>query len=96
MVTAIIRHRVRNMNQWQKVFEENLDALWKSNCISAKVLRAADDPLDITVVCEWPKMEQLQAFVTSQMDSKNAERGGVIGLPEGRILKNYKTYEART
>ena len=93
MVTAVVRHKVKAMDQWQKVFEENLDALWKSGCTSAKVLRASDDPLDITVVCEWPEMKQLQAFVTSQMDSKNAERGGVIGMPEGRILENYKTYQ---
>ena len=96
MVTAVVRHKVKDMKVWQKVFEENLDALWKSGCTSAKVLRAADDPLNLTVVCEWPEMKQLQAFVTSQMDSKSAERGGVIGMPEGRILENYQVYEPRT
>jgi quinol monooxygenase YgiN len=92
MVTAAVRHKVKDMRVWQKVFEENLDALWKSGCTSAKVLRAIDDPNDVTVVCEWPEIKQLKAFVTSQMDSKNAERGGVIGIPEGRILENHKTY----
>lgn len=92
MVTSIVRHRVREMGQWQKVFEGNLAALWASGCTSAKVLRSVDDPLNITVIAEWPKLEQLQAFVTSQMDSKSAERGGVIGMPEGRILENYTEY----
>ena len=93
MVTANVRHKVKNVPQWQTVFEENLRALWASGCTSAKVLRAADDSRDLTVICEWPEMKQLQAFVTSQMDSKNAERGGVIGMPEGRILENYKAYQ---
>lgn len=92
MVTAIVRHKIMDQNQWQKVFEENLKALWASGCTSAKVLRAVDDPLDVSVICEWPEMTQLQAFVTSQMDSKSAERGGVIGMPEGRILTNYRVY----
>ena len=95
MVTAIVRHKIKEMPRWQKVFEENLEALWKSGCTSAKVLRAVDDPLDVTVICEWPEMKQLQAFVTSQMDSKSAERGGVIGVPEGRILENFRVYEPR-
>ena len=92
MVTAIVRHKVKNVAQWQSVFEENLAALLASGCTSAKVLKSVDDPHDITVICEWPELKMLQAFVTSQMDSKSAERGGVIGMPEGRILDNYKTY----
>jgi hypothetical protein len=92
MVTVIVRHRIKDMGQWQRVFEENLDALWKSGCTSAKVMRAVDDPLDVSVVCEWPDFKQMRTFVTSQMDTKNAERGGVIGVPEGRILENHKEY----
>ena len=92
MVTAIVRHKVKDMAKWQAVFEENLKALWDSGCTSAKVLQTVGDSLDVTVVCEWPKMEQMKAFVTSQMDSKSAERGGVVGMPEGRILENYKEY----
>ena len=92
MVTAIVRHKVKDVAQWQQVFEENLKALWDSGCTSAKVLKATDDPKDLTVICEWPEMKQLQAFVTSQMDSKSAERGGVIGMPEGRILENFGLY----
>ncbi len=68
MAMAVVRHKVMDLARWQKVFEENLDALWKSGCTSAKVMRSTDDQLDLTVVCEWPKMDQLQAFVTSQMD----------------------------
>ena len=93
MVTALVRHKIKDMAQWQRVFEENLPALWASGCTGAKVLRAIDDPNDVTVVCEWPTMSQLQAFVTSQMDSKNAERGSVIGVPEGRLSQNYKEYQ---
>jgi quinol monooxygenase YgiN len=92
LVTAIVRHKIKDMARWQNIFEENLTALLASGCTSAKVLRAIDDPLDVTVICEWPELQQLQAFVTSQMDSKSAERGGVIGMPEGRILDNYKEY----
>jgi hypothetical protein len=92
MVTTIVKHKIKDMAQWQKVFEENLPALWASRCTSAKVLQAVDDPLDVTVICEWPTLEMLQAFVASQMDSKNAERGGVIGMPEGRIGHNFKDY----
>ena len=93
MVTAVVRHRVKDIKVWQQVFEENLAALWKSGCTNAKVFRAVDDPNDVTVVCEWPTMAMLQAFVTSQMDSKSAERGGVIGMPEGRLLENYVEYQ---
>jgi hypothetical protein len=46
------------------------------------------------VIVEWPSLAQMQAFFKAQEGSTNAERGGVIGVPSGKILKNERTYRS--
>lgn len=96
MVTAIVRHKVKEMTKFQSVFEENLPRVWASDCASVKLLREANDPNDVTVICEWPTMEQMQNFFKTEEergDTGVLERAGVIGQPEGSLWNNYKTYQ---
>jgi len=95
MVTAIVRHKVKDISTFQSVFEENLPRLWASGCTSGKLPRNAEDANDVAVICEWPAMEQMQNFFKTEEergDTGVMERAGIIGQPEGSLWNNYKAY----
>lgn len=92
MVTAIVQHRVRDYATWRAVFEAGLPELRAAGCCGAQVLRAAEDPNDVTVIVEWPNRERMQAFFRAQEGSDAAERAGVVGLPTLKVLEQAQVY----
>jgi hypothetical protein len=86
MVTVIISHECKNYSDWRKVFDADEGNRSKAGFKSTALYHSADNSNKITIIGEAPSVEAIQAFMTNPALKEAMERGGVIGLPEVKIL----------
>lgn len=86
MVTVIISHECKNYSDWKKVFDE--DEVNRSNAgfKSTGLYRSFDNTNKITIIGEAPSVEAINGFMSNPLLKEAMEKGGVIGIPEVKIL----------
>jgi quinol monooxygenase YgiN len=88
MTTLSVHHKVADYSKWRKVYDETEVTRRKFGMTSAHVFRAASDPNEITVLTEWPSIDQAKAYATSP-DLKSAmQNAGVISPPDVAFLES--------
>ena len=86
MVTVIISHECKNYSDWRKVFDADEGNRSKAGFKSTALYHAADNANKITIMGEAPSVEALNSFFSNPELKAAMEKGGVIGMPEVRIL----------
>ncbi|NVO18331.1 MAG: DUF3764 family protein [Bacteroidetes bacterium] len=86
MVTAILSHEVRNYSDWKKVFDADEVNRTKAGFNIHSLYHSVDNPNKITLIGEVPSVEALHSFMTNPELKAAMEKGGVIGMPEVKIL----------
>jgi len=86
MVTVIISHECKNYSEWRKVFDADEVNRSKAGFKSTGVYHSVDNPNKITIIGEAPGVEEINRFMTNPELKATMEKGGVIGVPEVRIL----------
>jgi heme-degrading monooxygenase HmoA len=86
MVTVIISHECKDYSDWRKVFDADEGNRSKAGFKSTALYHAADNANKITIMGEAPSLEAITAFMTNPALKEAMEKGGVIGMPEVRIL----------
>jgi hypothetical protein len=86
MKTVILNHEVKNYSDWRKVFDEDEVNRTKAGFKISGVFQSADNPNKLTVMGEVPSVEALNSFMSNPALKAAMEKGGVIGMPEVRIL----------
>ena len=77
-----VRLEVVNYSEWRKVFDGFAAARKAAGVTSSTVWQSADDPNDVTILNDFPTIEQARAFAASG-DLKDAMRNaGVKGPPQ--------------
>jgi hypothetical protein len=86
MVTVIISHECKNYSEWRKVFDA--DELNRSTAgfRSTGVYHSVDNANKITIIGEAPSLVAINAFMSNPELKAAMERGGVIGMPDVKIL----------
>jgi heme-degrading monooxygenase HmoA len=81
MATLFLKHRVRDYDEWRKVYDK-YGAFQKENGItSAVVYRGEDDPDDVTVVHEFASLEAARAFAGNADLKAAMGAAGIVGEP---------------
>jgi len=87
-VTILVRHEVRDFDNWKAVFDSAVAMRQAGGEIAAQVFRDIDNPNIVTIINTWDSLENAQAFLGNP-DLRNAmEQGGVIGEPHMHFMNN--------
>lgn len=86
MVTVIITHECKNYSDWRKVFDADEGNRLKAGFKSKGVYQAVDNANMITIVGEAPSVEAINNFMADPELKATMEKGGVISMPEVKIL----------
>ncbi len=86
MVTVIISHECKNYSDWRKVFDADEGNRSKAGFKSTALYRSVDNPNKLTIIGEAPSAEAINGFMSNPELKVAMEKGGVIGMPEVKIL----------
>jgi hypothetical protein len=87
MVTVIITHECKNYSDWRKVFDADEVNRSKAGFKSTGVYHSVENANKITIIGEAPSVEVINSFMANPELQAAMERGGVISMPEVKILK---------
>ena len=86
MVTVIISHECKNYSDWRKVFDADEANRSKAGFKIMGVYHSVDNANKITIIGEAPSVEAINGFMANPELRLTMERGGVIGMPDVKIL----------
>jgi quinol monooxygenase YgiN len=86
MKTIVITHEVKNYSDWRKVYDADEANRSKAGFITSGEYQSEEDPNRITIIGEAPSVKAIQDFMTNPALKEAMEKGGVIGMPEVKIL----------
>lgn len=87
MITVILSHEVKNYSTWRKVYDEDEINRTRAGLIMTGVYQSIENPNMITLIGESPNVEAFQNFISNPDLKVAMEQGGVIGIPEVRIMR---------
>ncbi len=86
MKTVIITHEVKNYSEWRKVYDADEVNRTKAGFKTSGEYRAVDNPNMVTIIGEVPSVEAISKFMANPDLKVAMEKGGVLGMPDVRIL----------
>ena len=86
MISVILSHEVKNYSNWRKVYDEDEKNRSKAGLNLTGVYQSIDNPNMITLIGEAPSVEALKKFMANPDLKAAMEKGGVVGMPEVKIL----------
>jgi hypothetical protein len=86
MKTVIITHEVKNYSIWRKVYDADEENRTKAGIHLTGVFQSVNNPNQITLVGEAPSVETFTTFMSNPKLKEAMEKGGVIGMPDAKIL----------
>ena len=86
MITVIVTHEIKNYSDWRKVFDADEVNRLKAGFKSTGVYHSVDSVNNITIIGEVPSVEAIKDFMANPELKAAMEKGGVIGMPEVKIL----------
>ena len=78
---VMVQHKVRDYDAWKSVFDEHQAVRTRHGATGHELYRGLEDPNEVTVVNQFPSLEQAQAFAADPSLREAMERGGVISEP---------------
>ena len=88
MTTVIISHEVKNYSDWRKVYDADEVNRSKAGLKVTGLYHSVDNPNKITLVGEAPSVDAVNKFMSNPVLKAAMEKGGVLGMPDVKLLKN--------
>jgi len=88
MTTVSVHIKVADYTNWRKEYDSMDGTRRQFGATSDRVVRAASDPNEITVLTEWPSIEQAKAYTASPDLKAAMQRGGVVSQPDVAFLES--------
>jgi hypothetical protein len=86
MITVIVTHEIKNYSDWRKVFDADEVNRTKAGFKTSGVFHSVDNAKMITIIGEVPGVEAIKGFMSNPELQAAMEKGGVIGMPDVKIL----------
>lgn len=65
MAWVLIEHQIRDFDMLKQVYDDDAARREVMGCLRGHIWRAADDPLNVSVLLEWDTLEHAQEFAGS-------------------------------
>ena len=82
MPYLMVRLKVRDFQQWKRVFDSHAEAQCQSGLRLDKVVRNLDDPNEVVTWFEVTDLAKARAFVSSPKVPEAKEDSGVVDTPD--------------
>ena len=86
MIQLILTHEVTKFAAWKKAYEEDAPTRDRAHMTVHGVYTAVDHPNRVTIIGEFPGLEDLQGFMGDPALKAAMAKGGVLGEPEVKVL----------
>lgn len=86
MIKVILTHEVKNYSEWKTVYDADEENRTKAGFHVSDLYHSIDNPNMITIIGEVLSVEALTNFMSNPLLKEAMEQGGVIGVPEVKIL----------
>ena len=87
MPYLIVKHKVKDFNQWLAVFESHAEAQKEAGFGEPQILRDYKDPNMVVCLFKVQDIMKARAFTQAPNVADVIEQAGVIGTPEGLWLE---------
>ena len=87
MATLVVTHPVADYGSWRAVYDEVGSLRTQYGCTADRVIRGADDPLQVLVMHEFPTVEDARGFAHDPALKQAMDRAGVAGPPRIEIYE---------
>jgi len=78
----VIRHRVKDYEEWKKVFDEHGEVRAEFGLKGGEILRDVGDPEELSIMLECTDVERAKEFTLSKEVRETMKRAGVVGKPD--------------
>ncbi|MGD8402937.1 MAG: hypothetical protein PVJ21_04715 [Anaerolineales bacterium] len=82
MASMLIQHKVKDFNEWKKVYDSVLDLRKSNGELSDNIYRDASDPNSLTIMFKWDSLEKAQKYAQSSELKAAMQEAGVDGPPK--------------
>jgi heme-degrading monooxygenase HmoA len=89
MAHLIIKHKVKDYNAWQKVFDGAVDIRRAGGEKSYHILHKDNDNNSIVAIFEWDSLENAKKYTSSPELKEAMGKAGVLEQPEIYFLEEY-------
>ena len=86
MTTVIVRHKVKDFEQWNAVFHGLTELRAKHGCKEERVFRGIEDPRFVVIKTVWGSPEQARGYFTSPALRDGMAQAGVAETPTVDML----------
>jgi quinol monooxygenase YgiN len=86
MASILIQHKVKDFQEWKKVFDGSAGLRTASGELSYQIFRDVGNPNSLTILNKWNSLENAQKFVHSPELMAAMEKAGVEGPPNVSFL----------
>jgi len=87
MAYVMVRHSVRDYNEWRPSFDELEPKREAMGCKAERIFRGATEPNEVTVLLECDTLEDAGKYVESDDLSGGIKRRGIMGRPDVLYLE---------
>lgn len=81
MTVGIIRHRVRDFEEYRQAFIAHASLRSAAGCVGSRLMQMEDDPNNIVVMLEFDTLANFQAFGDDPALQQAMESAGVLESP---------------
>ena len=86
MTRLIVRHKVRNYDNWKNAFDGLKDFRKTSGEKSYQIMRPEKEPNNIILMFDWDNVPNAEKFFKSTQLKDAMHKGGVEGQPQVEYL----------
>jgi hypothetical protein len=86
MPYMLVRHKVKDYDQWKPVFDEHGAIRKDAGSKGAMVFRGEDDPNAVTILFKWDSVENAVKFSKSDGLRETMMKAGVVSQPDVSFL----------
>jgi hypothetical protein len=90
MSYLLVRHKLRNFEEWKRVYDGHEAARRKAGLTEKYLFRDAEDPTEVTLLFEASDDSKARAFATSDDLREAMKNAGVLGKPDIHLLRTAK------
>ena len=89
MAHLLIRHKVKDYHEWQKVFDGFIDTRRAGGEKTFQILHTDNDRNNLVAYFEWDSLENAKKFTNSSELKEAMGKAGVVEQPEIYFLEEY-------
>ncbi len=86
MVYMLMQQEVADFPLWREVFDANEAARRAAGVVSTRVFQEAERPNAVTLLVEWPEIEQARRWLDSPVLRAAMRQAGVLTTPRVTFL----------